>query len=307
MSNHKDMTVPGAMVSALLKAVKANHKGAMIFGDAARIVEAREVLRTVELAAAPTHHVNAMPACTESLRTAAIAVVKAWHNAGAMPDTSDEYQAVGMAITGLSIELAPAPTRHVNDVERAAVGLPPRWPVCTEDDAWIVKVWESMPGGPVDWLKGFGYVQFARAVLAAAPGTWPIDSVAQNLEAQLRTVVKQRDDKDAAMRQMTIALTEKEWADLLAPDAVVSGLEAAIGDVLEELRSLQEAQRWISVDTELPPVGEDVLCLRSGDPLMRVGYVGLNGDPYASIGWNVYDGDVPPPVTHWMHLPEAPV
>jgi len=36
-------------------------------------------------------------------------------------------------------------------------------------DEQIVAVWQSMPGGPDGWLKQFGYLQFARALLAAAP------------------------------------------------------------------------------------------------------------------------------------------
>jgi len=36
-------------------------------------------------------------------------------------------------------------------------------------DAEIVSVWQGMPGGAEGWLKQFGYLQFARAVLAAAP------------------------------------------------------------------------------------------------------------------------------------------
>ena len=36
-------------------------------------------------------------------------------------------------------------------------------------DEQIVAVWQAMPGGPDGWLKQFGYLQFARALLAAAP------------------------------------------------------------------------------------------------------------------------------------------
>lgn len=36
-------------------------------------------------------------------------------------------------------------------------------------DKQIIKVWQDMPGGPGGWLKHFGFIQFARAVLAAAP------------------------------------------------------------------------------------------------------------------------------------------
>lgn len=35
-------------------------------------------------------------------------------------------------------------------------------------DAEIVSVWQEMPGGPDGWLKSFGFLQFARAILAAA-------------------------------------------------------------------------------------------------------------------------------------------
>jgi hypothetical protein len=34
-------------------------------------------------------------------------------------------------------------------------------------DEEIVRVWQSMPGSPSGWLKSFGFLQFARAVLAA--------------------------------------------------------------------------------------------------------------------------------------------
>jgi hypothetical protein len=37
-------------------------------------------------------------------------------------------------------------------------------------DEQIVRVWQSMPGGPDGWLKSFGFLQFARAVLAAKNG-----------------------------------------------------------------------------------------------------------------------------------------
>lgn len=33
-------------------------------------------------------------------------------------------------------------------------------------DEQIVAVWQSMPGGPEGWLKSFGFLQFARAILA---------------------------------------------------------------------------------------------------------------------------------------------
>lgn len=37
-------------------------------------------------------------------------------------------------------------------------------------DEQIVEVWNSMPGGPDGWLKNFGFIQFARALLAAQAG-----------------------------------------------------------------------------------------------------------------------------------------
>lgn len=33
-------------------------------------------------------------------------------------------------------------------------------------DEQIIEVWQAMPGGPEGWLKSFGFLQFARAILA---------------------------------------------------------------------------------------------------------------------------------------------
>lgn len=35
-------------------------------------------------------------------------------------------------------------------------------------DEQITEVWQSMPGGPHGWLKSFGFIQFARAAIAAS-------------------------------------------------------------------------------------------------------------------------------------------
>lgn len=212
MSDYKDMVVPGPMVSALLKAVTANHRIAVLFGDVPHINAATEVLRTVQLAAAPAHHT-----------------------------------------------------------------------VSTSDDEWIVKVWESMPGGPTEWLRGFGYVQFARAVLDAAP----CDAVKANY-----------------------------WFDCLQkcaklmeiPDDVPipSGVVAAVTALSKSCPTVAPAPgfNWISADAELPPVGEDVLCLANG--ILRFAYMGLIDAPAATVGWNFDDDGEPAAVTHWMRLPEVP-
>lgn len=41
-------------------------------------------------------------------------------------------------------------------------------------DAQIVEVWQGMPGGADGWLKGWGFIQFSRALLERF-GTPPLD------------------------------------------------------------------------------------------------------------------------------------
>lgn len=45
-----------------------------------------------------------------------------------------------------------------------------RWmddPALELTDPEIVAVWQWMPGGPDGWLKSFGYIQFAHALIEA--------------------------------------------------------------------------------------------------------------------------------------------
>lgn len=37
-------------------------------------------------------------------------------------------------------------------------------------DEQIKEVWRAMPGGPEGWLKSFGFIQFAHAIIDAARG-----------------------------------------------------------------------------------------------------------------------------------------
>jgi hypothetical protein len=42
-------------------------------------------------------------------------------------------------------------------------------PAAAISDDQIVAAWQAMPGGPEGWLKSFGFIQFARTVLALRP------------------------------------------------------------------------------------------------------------------------------------------
>lgn len=62
------------------------------------------------------------------------------------------------------------PSGCVGDMERgwnaclSSFGLTPATAL---PEPRIVEIWNSMPGGPDGWLKHFGFIQFAQAVIAA--------------------------------------------------------------------------------------------------------------------------------------------
>lgn len=51
---------------------------------------------------------------------------------------------------------------------RCARVFSPELEVLTDEQ--IKEVWQAMPGGPEGWLKSFGFIQFAHAIIDAARG-----------------------------------------------------------------------------------------------------------------------------------------
>jgi len=93
-------------------------------------------------------------------------------------------------------------------------------------DAQIVSIWQGMPGGPDGWLKQFGFMQFARAVIAAnqpaaAPAIQVQPSIIKTWVQRLNAVdpglrKKAREEaKDAEIAELRAALVAKP---AIAPD-----------------------------------------------------------------------------------------
>jgi hypothetical protein len=99
-------------------------------------------------------------------------------------------------------------------------------------DEQIVKVWQDMPGGPDGWLKQFGYLQFARALLATAPVPCAVDlleEIAQSWDGC--------EYPDAMIKDIGAALRH-DFARFAAPSAPVGAVLAAPSINSEELRKL---------------------------------------------------------------------
>jgi len=153
----------------------------------------------------------------------------------------------------------------------------------------IVRVWESMPG---DWLKNFGYIQFAEALIA---------------EFQLES------------KQEPVGTVERMPGTTGFGIAVFENSAVPIGTALytQPLASLpserpEAEDGWISIAARLPELGQSVALIDAdgwentgGDLQMNVracGYLEEMGStPYWAIrGERAKDVNA---FTHWLALP----
>lgn len=99
-------------------------------------------------------------------------------------------------------------------------------------DEQIVKIWQGMPGGPDGWLKHFGFIQFARAVLAATPvpcATDLLEEIAQSWDGcEYDGAGAETMDIGAALRQQFARFTA-----VLASSATAQQPPAQLGPTSE--------------------------------------------------------------------------
>ncbi|OIJ42012.1 hypothetical protein [Massilia timonae] len=98
-------------------------------------------------------------------------------------------------------------------------------------DAQIVAVWQAMPGGPDGWLKQFGYLQFARALLAVAPvpcAAGLLEEIAQSWDGcEYDGAGAETMDIGAALRQQFARFTAAPSAPAVAQQAPACSVEGA--------------------------------------------------------------------------------
>ena len=83
-----------------------------------------------------------------------------------------------------------------------------------------------------------------------------------------------------------------------------------LAEWLEELSERREADRWISVDEELPPAScgviSDPVLVFIGNNKGWCGYIREGFYNHAAKEWSYMNRGRTHKVTHWMSLPEAP-
>ena len=105
------------------------------------------------------------------------------------------------------------------------------------------------------------------------------------------------------MKAPTQSITDDLLAEIEAGN--IHGSEWALTPIVNRIRALEEAQRWISFDENSPPKGKAVLWLHSrkaAGPHLYVARKTQRRNPWEFLDGGPYHEAT----THWMPLPEPP-
>jgi hypothetical protein len=105
---------------------------------------------------------------------------------------------------------------------------------------------------------------------------------------------------------MTKKMTDEEWADMKKEALWWYSHQGNIEDVIEYCESLREAQRWRSVEDEVPEAGIDVLTWVVEPGGRRFRQVNKIASVHQRRVYWAYVQGYYGEITHWMSLPPAP-